>query len=100
MLFINKTITERSMKKFIFSLVSILFLFSARSEAGILPTGLKCENLENPQVVDIANPRLSWINIAEEGERGQVQTAWEIRVAGDQGKTAERPGRFMEQRKS
>jgi len=70
------------MKKFILSLAAILFFFPVRSEAGILPTGLKCENLDNPQVVDIVKPRLSWINIASEGERGQAQTAWEIRVAG------------------
>jgi alpha-L-rhamnosidase len=70
------------MKKFIFSLVTVLFLFPIRSEAGIFPTGLKCENLDNPQVVDIVKPRLSWVNIAGEGERGQFQSAWEIRVAG------------------
>ena len=70
------------MKKFILSLAAILFLFPVRSEAGILPTGLKCENLDNPQVVDIVKPRLSWINIAGEGELGQFQTSWEIRVAG------------------
>ena len=70
------------MKKFILSLAVILFLFPVRSEAGIFPTGLKCENLDNPQVVDVVKPRLSWVNIASEGERGQVQTAWEIRVAG------------------
>ena len=70
------------MKKFITALVSILFLFSSRSEAGITPTRLKCENLDNPQVVDVIKPRLSWVNIAGDGERGQVQSAWEIRVAG------------------
>lgn len=36
----------------------------------------------NPAVIDVLNPRLSWVNIAEVGERGQLQTAWEIRVAG------------------
>ncbi|HSL86945.1 MAG TPA: alpha-L-rhamnosidase N-terminal domain-containing protein, partial [Bacteroidales bacterium] len=70
------------MKKFIYALVSILFLFASRSEAGISPTKLKCENLHNPQVVDVIKPRLSWVNIAGEGERGQVQSAWEIRAAG------------------
>lgn len=69
------------MKKFVFFLISIL-LFSARSEAEIYPTGLECENLDNPQVIDVAKPRLSWINIATDGERGQIQTAWEIKVAG------------------
>jgi len=70
------------MKKFTYALVSILFLFSCRSEAGITPTRLTCENLDNPQVIDVVRPRLSWINVAGEGERGQVQSAWEIRVAG------------------
>ncbi|HSH19471.1 MAG TPA: hypothetical protein VLA03_03410, partial [Draconibacterium sp.] len=42
----------------------------------ITPTKLTCEYLQNPQVVDIAQPRLAWINIADEGECGQMQTAW------------------------
>jgi alpha-L-rhamnosidase len=33
-------------------------------------------------VVDVINPRLSWINITPGNDRGQIQTAWEIRVAG------------------
>lgn len=60
----------------------ILFSFLAiQAGAKINPAGLTCEYLENPKVVDIMKPRLSWINIADEGERGQVQSAWEIRVA-------------------
>jgi alpha-L-rhamnosidase len=55
---------------------------SLHLQAKIEPTQLTCEYLVNPQVVDILNPRLSWINIADNGERGQFQTAWEIRVAG------------------
>lgn len=74
------------MKNFIFSLVFIFFLFTSRSEAGIVPARLRCENLENPQVIDVLKPRLSWVNFAEEGERGQVQTAWEVRVAGSKEK--------------
>ena len=70
------------MNRFIIPLLSLLLFLPSRSEAGILPTRLRCENLSNPQVVDIVKPRLSWVNIADEGERGQVQTAWEIRVAG------------------
>ena len=50
--------------------------------AKITPTNLRCEYLMNPAVIDVLNPRLSWVNIAEVGERGQLQTAWEIRVAG------------------
>ncbi len=59
---------------------------SAYSEAEIFPTQLLCEYLENPQVVDVLNPRLSWVNIAEAGDQGQVQTAWEIKVASSKDK--------------
>ena len=54
---------------------------SVLAEAQIAPTELRCEYLENPSVVDVLNPRLSWVNVANEGDRGQVQTAWEIGVA-------------------
>ncbi len=47
----------------------------------IRPEKLTCEYLVNPSVVDVLQPRLAWINIAEVGERGQIQTAWQIRVA-------------------
>ena len=50
-------------------------------QAKITPADLRCEYLMNPGVVDVLKPRLSWVNIADKGERGQVQTAWEIRVA-------------------
>jgi alpha-L-rhamnosidase len=59
-----------------------LVIITFSSEAKITTGHLRCEYLENPNVVDILNPRLSWVNIASEGDRGQVQTAWEIRVAG------------------
>ncbi|MBN2806333.1 MAG: family 78 glycoside hydrolase catalytic domain [Prolixibacteraceae bacterium] len=51
------------------------------SKAMIKPAGLLCEYASNPAVVDIAQPRLSWVNMADEGERGQQQTAWQVRVA-------------------
>jgi alpha-L-rhamnosidase len=47
----------------------------------ITPSKLTCEYLQNPSVVDVLKPRLSWINTAVAGERGQMQSAWEIRVA-------------------
>jgi alpha-L-rhamnosidase len=50
--------------------------------AKIIPKDLTCEYLKNPDVIDITNPRLSWINIPDDLERGQVQTAYQIRVAG------------------
>ena len=36
--------------------------------------------------VDVLKPRLSWINRASDDERGEMQTAWEIRVAGSKDK--------------
>jgi alpha-L-rhamnosidase len=69
------------MKNYFLYLLFFAF-FTSLAEAKITPTRLRCEYLENPQVIDVLNPRLSWVNIADAGERGQVQTAWEIRVAG------------------
>ena len=65
------------------ALLLILALFvSAQSESGIRPVSLTCEYMTNPSVVDVLNPRLSWINKMDNpNERGQRQTAWEIRVA-------------------
>ena len=64
------------------SLIILLLLISGFTEAKIAPRHLRCEYLDNPQVIDVVKPRLSWVNCAGEGERGQYQTAWEIRVAG------------------
>ena len=51
------------------------------AEAKLNPTHLSCEYLENSPLVDVLQPRLAWINMAQKGERGQVQTAWQVRVA-------------------
>ncbi|HEX7411128.1 MAG TPA: hypothetical protein VF298_03215 [Bacteroidales bacterium] len=61
--------------------ISCLLAFSISLQAKITPTRLRCEYIHNPGVVDVVNPRLSWVNNAGKGERGQKQTAWEIRVA-------------------
>lgn len=72
------------------TLVLIMVLFCQLTSSGkIKPTRLNCEYLSNPTVVDVKNPRLGWINIAEEGERGQAQTAWQIRVASTKDKLPE-----------
>ncbi|WP_461091501.1 family 78 glycoside hydrolase catalytic domain [Spirosoma gilvum] len=42
---------------------------------------LTCEYLVNPSVVDETQPRLSWINTASVNQRGQGQTAYQIKVA-------------------
>ena len=63
------------------SLLICIVIFTLPLSAGINPGRLRCEYLENPQVIDVPNPRLSWINIAAPGERGQYQTAYQVRVA-------------------
>lgn len=68
------------MKKTLFLFIIIFFL-SGKGFSKIKPTQLNCEYRTNPTVVDVLNPRLSWINIAEEGEKGQFQTAWQVRVS-------------------
>ena len=72
------------MKKLLF-LYGTLYLFNIPVTAQLEPVQLTCEYLTNPTVVDVLQPRLSWINIAKEGERGEAQTAWQIRVAGAKG---------------
>ncbi len=71
------------------NLVLFLIFFGIKISilhAGIIPSKLRCEYLENPQVIDVLTPRLSWVNTALDNERGQLQTAWEIRVAGSKEK--------------
>ena len=58
-----------------------LVLATSQLQAGIKPVRLTCEYLQDPQVIDVLNPRLSWINVPGNNERGQLQTAWEIRVS-------------------
>jgi alpha-L-rhamnosidase len=63
-------------------LISSILIFSFIVSFGkITPTKFTCEYLQNPSVVDVAQPRLAWVNIAGKGERGQTQTAWQVRVA-------------------
>ena len=63
-------------------LIFLLAFFAFKlAEAKLIPTQLTCEYLKNSPLVDVPHPRLAWINIAESGERGQQQTAFQIRVA-------------------
>ena len=48
---------------------------NAGQSSGISPVSLTCEYLENPMVIDVMNPGLTWVNTASQGQRGQVQTA-------------------------
>jgi alpha-L-rhamnosidase len=68
------------MKKYIM-LCLLPVLAGSLLQAAMTPVRLTCENLTNPTVIDVSNPRLSWINIAGGNDQGEYQTAREIRVA-------------------
>lgn len=53
---------------------------SEKRISSITPSELTCEYAAEP-LIDIHNPRLSWINIDRSGRRGAAQTAYRIRVA-------------------
>lgn len=55
---------------------------SVAAEAGALrPTALRCEAARDPLGIDTPQPRLSWTLVARRGERGQVQTAYQLLAA-------------------
>lgn len=65
-------------------LIASLFIIcnSCLSAPGVIkPERLTCEDLKNPSVIDVQNPRLSWINTDPAFTRNQSQTAWQIMVA-------------------
>jgi alpha-L-rhamnosidase len=62
-------------------LTGMLLLLGCSSETVLNPVNLTCEYLEDPGVVDVEQPRLSWINLSPEKVRGEGQTAWQVRVA-------------------
>ncbi len=65
---------------YIMTFLFVVACTTNNSESRIRPASLTCEYLENPSVVDVPHPRLAWINIADRGERGQRQSAYQIRV--------------------
>lgn len=54
---------------------------SASAYSRIRPGSLRCEYAENPTVIDVHCPRLSWINTSK--VNGEFQSAFRIRVASD-----------------
>ncbi len=65
--------------------VLALILFTAvRSLAAVSVGELRCEHLQNPQGIDVAQPRLSWL--LQSGERDLNQSAYEILVASNEAK--------------
>lgn len=61
--------------------LSALCLLASCRPGTIIPQDLKCEWMTDPRVVDVAEPRLSWINEVEKNVRNEVQTAYRILVA-------------------
>lgn len=74
------------MTKWIAHIILLFPTFTARAAGSlpptptpVQPTALECEQLINPQGIDVRHPRLSW-QITGEGENIH-QTAWQIIVA-------------------
>jgi len=69
----------------------LALLASCPALAGALQSALpRCEYLENPLGLDVAQPRLSWI--VESGQRDQKQSAYRILVASNQAMLARGQG--------
>jgi alpha-L-rhamnosidase len=62
-------------------LLICLLLLAEIASAQLEVQNLTCEYMDNPSVVDALNPRLTWLNVSGNNERGQMQTAYQIRVA-------------------
>jgi len=62
--------------------VLALFLNIGTAVAALHPTDLRCEYLRNPEGIDAAQPRLSWVLQSDKASaRGQRQTAYRVLVA-------------------
>ncbi|MDR1623387.1 MAG: glycoside hydrolase family 78 protein [Tannerellaceae bacterium] len=67
---------------FVCTLFMAVVLISCNGASKIKPVELTCEYMETPTVVDVASPRLSWINEASSSKiRGEYQRAYRICVA-------------------
>lgn len=64
----------------------LFFMLLGQLYAQLKPVKLNCEYMVDPTVVDVRQPRLGWVNLADDDERGQAQTAWQVRVASTQEK--------------
>ena len=84
------------MRAFVF-----LFLGSAGvgygAEGPAAPTDLRCEYLSNPMGADVQKPRFSWV--LHHTERAQMQTAYQILIAGSADGLARDGGNVWDSRK-
>ncbi len=61
--------------------LSIQWSLHLLNASSITPTQLTCEYIDNPSVIDVLHPRLSWINEANGNQKGVSQSAYEVEVA-------------------
>ncbi|MGB0370066.1 MAG: alpha-L-rhamnosidase N-terminal domain-containing protein [Opitutales bacterium] len=59
----------------------VLIFFGVITSALAVPSNLRCEYLENPVGIDVAQPRLSWT--IPHKTRGDVQTAYRVKVSSE-----------------
>ena len=71
------------LKLFKFNTLCLIFILTSCTEhSQIKPVQLTCEYMTNPSVVEVASPRLSWINeVVSDKVRGEYQQAYRICVA-------------------
>jgi alpha-L-rhamnosidase len=74
-----------------------VLLINITANAGILPSNLRCEYLNNPLGIDIIRPRLSWCVISD--TRGQLQTAYRVIVASSKEKLMNNDGDLWDSKK-
>jgi hypothetical protein len=56
----------------------LMGIFAAQGNAAVTISHLRCENLLDPQGIDVAKPRLSWI--LDSSSPNEKQTAYEVVV--------------------
>ncbi len=62
--------------------IHIMPSFAQNKIGSVIPVRLRCEYLENPQGLDVLQPRLSWVlQPTRTSDYGQMQTAYRILVA-------------------
>ena len=72
-------------RKLLITIVLVLGLFglvnakSTTSTGNLIPTDLRCENMQNPLAVEVKQPCLCWK--LKSSVRGQYQMAYQILVA-------------------
>ncbi len=66
--------------------ISLLCVRFSNANAAVQVENLTVEYAAKPIGIDVAKPRFSWQMVAPAGERGCVQTAWQIIVKDETGK--------------